>query len=282
MEKHYIRLDKYLQKYCPTLVSFISLSESKWEEITQRFAERMAFIEQKTSGGNTIEVETTLYDLILKSETGNIVTKSFLSLIENTFKDIISIVPSQHYSEIRKSTMSLLSAFDPQRSNYLNPLGEFRAILSILKNSNNILKEIERPLPNGKTIDYCFADPSTREEILVEVTNIHFKEGKIKTESDLILFLSGRISDKINDKLVDLDHSVYKKQVHLLPVVWCDFEDIYKYQSTFDNLESKFETLAFCIMGQTPLGDGSYTFGFSTVKNSIESYNNSKLIKSGA
>jgi hypothetical protein len=281
MEKHYIRLDKYLQKYCPTLVSFISLSESKWEEITQRFADRMSYIEQKTSGGKTLEVETTLYDVIIKAETGNIIHKSFLSLIDNTFKDIISIVPSQHHTEIRKSTMNLLSAFDAQRSNYLNPMGEFRVLISILKNSSNILKEIERPLPNGKTIDYYFADPVTGKEELIEVTNIHFKEGKIKTESDLVLFLSGRINDKIDDKLTNLDRSIYKNKFRILPVIWCNFKDIHKYQLAFDSLESKLGTLQFCIMGQTPLDDGSYTFGFSTVKRSIELYNNNKLIKSG-
>jgi hypothetical protein len=281
MKKHYARLDKHLRKYCPTLVSFILFSDSKWERISRRFGERMHSISKQTSDGNTFGAETTIYDLILQAETGNVIAKSFLSLIENIFKDITSVVPSQHYSEIRKSTMNLLSDFDPTRSGYLNPLGEFQALLSLLKNLNHKLKEIEFTLPNGKTVDYCFEAPSGK-EILIEVTNIHFKDGIIKNESDLISFLSGRIKNKLDDKLNGIDLPKLGKEFTILPVVWCDFEDVHKYQTAFEFVESQYEILPFCVMGQTPQEDGTYSFRFSTVKRLIESYHNVINYKSGA
>lgn len=276
-----MKLNYYLNKYCPTLVSFILLSDAEWEKITQRFDDRIKIHNEKIFTGKSVDAATTLYDLIARAEANNVIAMSFLTMIDNIFKDISNIVPVLHHPKIRRITMNMLSDFDEIRSGYLNPLGELQALLSILKNSNCKLKEIEYLLPNGKSADYYFETP-IEGELLVEVTNIHFKDGLIKNESDLITFLSGRVTKKLAEKITGVNLTELGKKFILLPVVWCDFEDIHKYQSAFDIVETEQKTLPFCVMGQSPLENGSYIFRFSTVKKLIESYHNEINYENGS
>lgn len=271
MPEDYIRLDKYLLKYCPTLVTFVSLSESRWDKLSRRFGQRMKVIGKAVSEEGTFGAEATLHDLVVQAEANNTIAKSFLSLIDGVFKDVLKFVPSQHHTRVRKAAMNLLSNFDTQTSAYLDPLGELKALVSLLKNSGYKLKKIEFTLPNGKSADYCLVHPSGR-EILIDVINIHFKGGKIRNETDLISFLSKRIQDKVEEKTKGIDFSKLGKKFMLLPVVWCDFKDIYEHAAAFDTVEAKYGTLSFCVMGQTPTEDGSYTFHFSTVMRLIEAY----------
>jgi hypothetical protein len=257
--------------YCPSLVSFVFLSKTQWDKIGSRFQQRVVTIERQVARNREIKAETTLHDLIILAQNGTAVAKSFLSLIDGLFKDMLNVVPKQYHSKIRQAARNLVSDFDSQRSGYLNPIGELLSLLSLLKNSSYKLRAIEFRLPNGKTADYCLANP-VGFEILIEVTNIHFQPGKIRDKSDLIVFLSGRIEDKLTDKTKGLDLSQLGREFTLLPVVWCDFEDIHTFSSAFETVEAKYQTLPFCIIGQTPMSDGTYTHRFSTVKNLIEAY----------
>lgn len=271
MPEDYIRLDKYLLKYCPALVNFVSLPERKWDALSRRFGQRMDKISIGVSEQGAFVAETTLHDLIVQAEADIAIAKNFLSFIDNVFKDVLKFVPTHHHAKLRQAARNLLSNFDIQRSAYLDPLGELEALLSLLKNSDYKLIEIEFKLSNGKSADYYLIHPSGH-KILIDVLNIHFKDDRIQNEVDLFSFLSKRIQDKLEVKTSGVDFMQLGKQFKLLPVVWCDFKDIHKYISVFDKVEARFGTLSFCVMGQTQIEDGSYTFHFSTVNRLIEAY----------
>jgi len=281
MPEDYIRLDKYLLKYCPVLVDFVSLPERKWDVLSRRFGQRMNKINIGVSEQGALVAETTLHDLIVQAEADIAIAKNFLLFIDNVFKDVLKFVPAHHHAKLRQAARNLLSNFDIQRSAYLDPLGELKALLSLLKNSDYKLIEIEFKLSNGKSADYYLIHPSGH-KILIDVLNIHFKDGRIRNEVDLLSFLSKRIQDKLGEKTSGVDFMQLGKQFKLLPVVWCDFKDVHEYTAAFDTVEANFGTLPFCVMGQTSMGDGSYTFHFSTVKRLIEAYQKQINYGSGA
>lgn len=268
-----MKLPDDLAKYCPTMVSFLSMTTDKWDKIKGRLKSRTQSISAEVNRFGEVKAGTTIYDLVQMAQYGDVKAASFLKLIDSLFEDVNDMISSEHYPRLRQTAINLVSDFDPHRSGYLNPIGELFSVLTLLKNSDYTLKQVEFPLPNGNTADYCLIHPNGV-EVLVEVVNIHFKKGMIRSDSDLYSFLSYRVAEKIAAKTDGIELSRLGRKFLLLPVVWCDFEDIHSYLSVFEKIETEHNTLSFCVVGQIPSEDGTTSLMFSTVSRLVQIYNN--------
>jgi len=262
-------LKDYLDKFCPTVVSMANLSNAEWQSISDRFDARMNRIVEALDTTTSIGVQTTIYDLVLLADSGQKEGISFLRFIERLSKDLIKDVPARFHVRLRNSFVNLVSNFDDARSGYLDPIGEFTALLSMVTESTLELKEIEATLPSGKKADFCFVDSKGDRLVWVEVLNIHFQEGKIRTDNDLLTFLSKRIEDKLQKKLHALGCEAPNRIFALLPVVWCELEDVQDRAEVILRVKQKYRTLPICLIAQTRSDSGEVGYRFTTMDHAL-------------
>lgn len=267
----YIELQSLVKECCPNLYEFVSLTQKKWDKINLRSSERLQFIEAQISLNGNFTYEANLFDILIQVRKGELVAKYFVQFIEKIIIELVSLVPHKFHTKLKKRAYDIIANFDKSRSCYRDTLGEFVAIISLLKNSTYTLKAIEDYLPNGKQSDYHLRNSITDEGYLIDVLNINFKDKKIKSNDDLSRFLAKRISDKFEDKLTGLQRDKIPIYFTLLPVIWCDLEDVKSYLSTFNEVQNKYNLLPFCTITQSMNEDGSYNFHFYTIDNTIKS-----------
>lgn len=258
-----------VDRYCPHLEAFVRWSPARWRRTQKRWGDR-TFLIARASAHGEITVETTLYDVIERANHGDSLHTSFLVFIDGLFADIQKLVPERHHPRIRHAARSLVSEFDETRSGYLNPIGELSALLLIVKHLPGWeLKEIEPDLGNGRHADFLFADTRGR-NVFVEVQNIHLDDEDTKSAQTLRTKLVGKLEIKNAYKTDLLQPAEDENKVRFFPVVWVNFDLVRPYLSIIQELEVRYETVSFAVMGQAPLPDGSYRFTFQSLQKSLE------------
>ncbi len=253
-------------KHCPSLFSLANLSTGEWDKIERRFVARTNHIDSTIKTASSITVGTTIYDVIKCAESGNKSHIAFLRFIEYLCEQILLTIPKVHHSRLRMSAINILSNFDRKRSFYLDPVGEFVALLNILKGSAFRLTEVETALPSGKKADFAILRASSQTILQIEVLNIHFGDGKIHNEDDLYIFLSKRIEDKLMSKIGKLHLEKGDSNFALLPVAWCDLDEVQHFPATFIRVEKQYPSLPICILAQQhSLEEDNYNYLFATV-----------------
>ena len=257
---------EYILKYCPSLLLLANLSEVEWEKINARFIERVKHINTTVETNDSITVATTIYEVILRAETGDKPEIAFLAFIEYLCKQILLTVDKIHHPRLRKSAINIVSNFDLERSFYLDPIGEFAALINITQSPSIQLREVELSLPSGKRADFEVFIAKSQKILQIEVLNIHFVDGKIKSEGDLQTFLSKRIEDKLMSKIGTLTINEENKNFALLPVAWCSLYEVIHFPTAFSQVEKLYPLLPFCIVAQQHYyTEERYNYLFATV-----------------
>jgi len=262
----YIQIQDFIKANCPNLYKFTALPQTKWDNINLRMDRRLKYLESQIEKYGSVDAETSLFDIIIQSkEELNQVAKDYLNFIESLIKDINNLVPHNFHKKLKKRAYDLIANFDNIRSYYRDPIGEFIALITIIRNSDYQIDSIEYKMPNGKQADFKLNNQKTK--ILVDVLNINFKDGLIKSADDLNSFLSKRISDKISDKISGLTFNEIKHPFCVLPVIWCDLNEIKNFNHVFERVQQKYSTLPFCSIAQFSDENKKYGFYFSTINN---------------
>lgn len=269
-------LQKYLNRYCPTLVSLSNLSDGEWRRISDRFARRWDSVGQKIDCRSSIDFESTIYDVVMQAESGQAESIAFLGFIEILCQDLKKHISQTHFSKLGQSINNLLSNFDVERSCYLDPIGELAVLLTIITESQLQLSDIESELPTGRRADFCFTNKEGGGIVYVEVLNIHFQDRKIQSELDLTSFLSKRLEDKLSHKLNGQKIVERDRIFTLLPVVWCNLEDVNKYVNVFELIKDKYQTLSICALVQARTCSNEVGYRFMTIKDALKIYNGHK------
>jgi len=102
---------------------------------------------------------------------------------------------------------------------YLNPYGEIISLLSLVQKTDYRLEQIEKEIPNRKSMDFLFVHTKDKSKIFVEILNIHPKDN-YQNVNELKAELYSKISKKIERETANLDFENYSFPIVYLPVVW--------------------------------------------------------------
>jgi len=262
----------FLNGSCPFLTKLIGPDFKNWQSINHRYKQRIEHINRELTLQPSITIETTIYDLIVMANEGDLIASKYLKYINHLFQTIHKKIPTYLEKKFIKSIEPLLLNFDERSSKYQNVIGEYSALLKILSldEINYDLINIEYPLTNGKFADFNIKETTSGNNLLIEIYNIHVKERMIKSEEELETFLIGRIQSKVNDKLKGLDNNLIKSKFVVLPILWCNLGEMKLYETFFEKFGDRNRGINCFAFGQTRDEDGEINFIFDSMKNLLK------------
>ena len=254
-----------LTNYIPELTKFIGDEKFPWDEIENKYNSRNENL-FNNKHVDSILLEASIFDQIISLKKGNSAFEGMVDYYNKLFYQLNLLLNLEEKILVFKIIKNLLISFD---SKYLNYLGEL-SVLYRLKNTGNFtIIEIEKTLPNGKSIDFDLMILNPKMRVLLEVTNIHLNPKKVEQDKKKIgVFIDGRLNRKMKDKKKNL---IEEWNIHLIPVIWGEFKHIeiyhkyYKANST--DVPLSYEPLAFLTLFDKK---GNYFPKFGSVKTLFE------------
>jgi hypothetical protein len=276
---------KTIKTFVPDLISLAKIEDSEIEEALIRYKNRI--LSYKKTEEIIIEPHC-LFDLILSAKNSDAKSFYFLKFINDQARELFEKVDSTFHKEIRSTLKKIVFSFDTDvtlhnNPSYLNFLGEIAGLNHILNNVKNRfdLKEIEKKLPNGKSVDFVFYDNDSNEFLYVDFVSIHsINVKKLSCFQDLITFLELKFDDKLSQKTINLNGSFKIKiddleiNFTILPIIWTEISDLLPFQEAFKVIDEKYANVFSCF-SLLPLEsiDKSLEYCFTTVSNIIEIWN---------
>jgi hypothetical protein len=227
-EKTY-RAFNLLMKYFPNTLSLIdkkydfSILDKKYEEILESHALN-----------KNLPRETNIVDVTIFCEQNNPFHLEMAKFLEGLVKEAINIVGEKHIKRLSNNFQGKFTNFSSW--NYLNPFGEIISLMTLLRNDNYKLMEIEHEIPNRKSIDFLFSTTDNK-NIAVEIINIHPKEN-YKDIVELENHIIGKLMSKIEKESKSIDFDSLQFTWAYLPVLWStNLEGLIKYKEFFERFE---------------------------------------------
>lgn len=219
------RVKSNIAYYLPALIKIIGESDFDWPYIDTLFSKKLNEREKKANGDKTIEIEATIYDIIIEVKKGNKQAHRLLDFLQKLMEELSINLNDKEQKLIKKNLRDFLTTFD---KGYLNFVGEIAVLNNLIKSGTYRLESVETQLLSNKKIDFKLKTISNDKHILVEVVNIHLNSERIKNEETQIQkFFTHRLTGKIESKesgTVDF---------FLIPVLWGAAEDIKIYSDYF-------------------------------------------------
>lgn len=232
-----------LSIYLPKVIEFIGEEEFPWDQIENRF-DKLIDRRFSQAKGDSIIVETSIFDQIISIKKGDNAYNGLMDYYNKLFHQLNLLLNKEEKKLMFNTIRSLLISFDLK---YLNYLGELSVLYKLKKSNKFSLLDVEKVLPNGKSIDFDLMIENSNMRVLIEVLNIQVNPQKVENDSDKIeIFINGRITNKLADKKKNLDEDW---NVHLVPVIWAGHEELEIYHQYFRNnaldIPLSYEPLAF-------------------------------------
>ena len=193
------------------------------------------------ANNNYLKVETSLYSIIsgvIQKEVSAYVKYDF---IRTVLKRLITNLPVEQRTLIRKNVYDMLTAFDKDYRNYF---GELAVVNQLLEDEYTLVGVEKDKICGGKTADFTIKkNGQTR---LVVVVNIHFYE----PTGDSVQFINKKVSDKLNEKT---NGSEEYEEFTLVPVLWAFPKELFEYHQQYnagnvqmpENVHEPFAYLSF-------------------------------------
>ena len=232
-QKNMVRLN--LQAYFPELLKLAEGLNISWEKIDKMFTRKIED-RKRIANGKPISVQVNIYDVIVLVKKGDFSAVGMLDFLNKMVNELSGQLSVEEKRLIRSSIQGVLINFDRK---YLNFAGELAVLNNLLKSKTYRLKQVEAKLPNGKSLDFSLESLKSGSITHVEVMNIHLDEGRVSADEEAISkFLTGRITDKFNEKREGLKESV---DFFIVPVLWGNWESIKIYSDYFKKHKSPVE-----------------------------------------
>jgi hypothetical protein len=244
----------------PALFAFTDYPNFPWKKIDDLFA---AKLEQRSilANGNTITVETTIFDIIIAAKKKDESAIGFVCYINKLFRDLSLLLTEEEKLLVHRNVKSMLTTLDTRFYNYV---GEIGILYNLLSTGHYRLLRIEEELPNRKNIDFTLQNTRTSTPVLVEVLNIRLDGNRVDPDPEAIKkFLTTRCETKIADKNKHLTEPI---DFSLVPVLWGASADVKVYSEFFQNhqLTIKETSEPFAWM-QFVYGNNEYGHNFTRV-----------------
>ena len=223
-----MNLVKYnLGIYIPELIDFIGEENFPWDDVEKKFDRKIQERVSETKG-ETITIEASIFDQIILLKKGDSDYHGLMDFYNKLFHQLKSLLNKKEKRLILKIIKNLLISFD---SKYLNYLGELSVLYQLKRTNNFTLLEVEKVLPNGKSIDFDLMIRGPEMRVLIEVLNIQINPLKVENDANSIkTFINGRLGQKVADKKVNLMEDC---NVHFVPVIWGGHEQLEIYHEYF-------------------------------------------------
>jgi hypothetical protein len=223
-----MNLVKYnLSNYIPELIDFIGEEKFPWDAVEKKFDRK---IDQRVSeiNGDSIVIEASIFDQIISIKKGHSDYIGMIDFYNKLFYQLKLLLNQEEKKLIFNTIKNLLVSFD---SKYLNYLGELSIIYQLKRTNNFILLEVEKVLPNGKSIDFDMMIQDPKMRVLIEVMNIQINPKKVENDANSIrTFINSRLEEKITNKKKNL---IDDWNIHLVPIIWGGHEQLEIYYEYF-------------------------------------------------
>jgi hypothetical protein len=286
MEEEVEIFEKYLKKYIPITFVFSGIKRKDLKNIVKRYTTRH---ENLLNIENTEEVDYLphcIFDLLVLAENDNSQIKKyeqFLRHIDNIIKHLIGIVDMSLHTKLKNSIKQMITSVDEEigcNYQYLNFYGEILGLYFFLTKSNDFkLIDIERQLPNGKSVDFVFKHIEDHIPLYVDFISFHnIKPELLETDEDFISFFEKRFNDKIEAKSKDLEYDKHflviegvKIPFLILPIIWGDMKDFIDKKDAIEKLDLKYLNVSnlSSLMVQES-SDKILYYDFTTISNILK------------
>lgn len=255
---------KLLKIYTPSLYRCAIRSNKAQSAVIAKYEERQQTISNSLKEKGVFDAMACIYDLLLNATKNIPYSKEYLQFIDATVKQAMESVSESESPQLESLVIKMITSVGTERSEYKNHFAEIAVLSKLIASGFFKLVSIEKPLPNGKTIDFEISIEGKNH--LLEVYNIDFDREKLKNSNDLIKFLEFRLQKKINDKLKGIDISTLR--CLFVPVLWGDIVSLAEYTEAFDYFKPLKFISPFMIIGQyTHQIDGRVVFDFGSIDN---------------
>src|ERR1035437_44450 len=216
-----------LSFYLPSIFTIIDENDLDWTNIDSLFKKKIEKRIQECKG-ETIIVETTIYDLIIEVKKKNSQALRLLDFINKLFYELSGNLDTLEKQLVKNNIRNILINFDMR---YLNFIGEIAVLNSLMKTKKYSLEGIETKLSNNKSIDFKLKQYSDNSYILIEIVNIHLNSDRIeKSNVKIDKFLTERLEQKVKNKKQGLFEDI---NFYLIPVLWGNSDDLKIYSDYF-------------------------------------------------
>jgi len=198
-------LDEYLNKYIPIAYKFSGINKKDLRKKTQIYNRRLNNILSINNPEKVYYEPHCIFDLLLLSENNNIDNKwykEFLYHIDKIVKRLKNKVDISHHkvlkNTIKQIILSLKEQIDNQKQ-YLDFFGEIFGLDFFLSQDDKFkLIDIEKKLPNGKSVDFVFKHDDDFLPLYIDFFSIHnINPNKLNTEMEFVKFFEDRFNKKI-------------------------------------------------------------------------------------
>jgi hypothetical protein len=261
MEKTY-RVQNLVLKFTPAIIKLFGFSYN-WAKEDAKFDERIGIRENYLKRNNTDRLVTkqTFIDLLVSAESNDQSAIGFLNFVNDLVEETLSLVPEAK-NKIKDNFDGKLTS--TQDWNYLNPIGEIACLKKLISSGTYRLKSIECAFPNGKTKDYLFENINSKNDIMIEVLNIHPKTEFDTPDDKIIDDIIAKLRSKIISETLGIDPQTLKVPLIFMPVVW---------NISVECLERNMEFFSsFSVAGGRQLGVPYDIVGFSTLLKKNNSF----------
>ncbi|WP_430933297.1 hypothetical protein [Saccharicrinis sp. 156] len=272
-----------LNKYIPEIYSLSEIKDSMLKKKINAVKERYNQL-IKIEVTNTNYRPHCIYDLLVLAENDpNPKNRyaSFLIHIETIVKEIKELIDSSLMPKVKDAIVQMMLAVDKKigtNFQYLNFYGELLGTHFILKKGFNLI-DIEKELPNGKTVDFVFNSKDDNTPLYMDFISYHnIDPSRYKTEEKFESFLRKKFEEKIIAKTVNLKSrdqflEIDNKEIPfmLLPIIWGD-PDVFL---TFRNLINRLDDSMLNVAPMATLliekdNHGNMHYSFTTLSNVLE------------
>jgi len=272
MKTSYIDFKQQLEYLCPNLILYYGPTDEKWNAIAEKYNKRVLSNAEKLKHQDPFQIQTTIYDLVIAVNEGNIAAKYFLKHIDKISKNLFDHIPDILHDSLKKSFLGIFENFGDTESKYLDKIGELAILEKIILNSELKLDKIEYKLQNNKSIDFSFTTEHNPDELLlVEVFNIHIKSEKLENIDNFKKFIENRIGNKLQNKLINVKPEK-NKSYSLIPLIWGDLADLIKFKSVFPELKKIKLIREIMTFLQLTDGNNFYSFELNSINIILEKY----------
>lgn len=121
------------------------------------------------------------------------------------------------YDIIKNMICTMDENIESKNEDFKNRINELFAFNCLLECEKYELIDMERKLPNGKSVDFVFKHRETSQEILIEVVTMQYINPSNQDNDDSMnSFLKNRIKEKYNEKICNLEEI---PNIRILPFI---------------------------------------------------------------
>lgn len=291
MEDILNKFDNYLKKHIPISYKFSGIGKAELRQKLKGYNVRFDNLIEISKTKNGQYLPHCIFDLLILAENDKTdgAYIRFLHHIDKTVDELKNSLDVSFHKRLRETTRQMIISFDEEiGSNYqfLNFYGELLGLNSFLSQNEKVkLIDIERKLPNGKSVDFVFKHEGDDIPLYVDFVSYHnIKPDLLESKEEFISFFENKFSQKLDSKTQNLK----TENIHLLidnqkipfiiqPIIWTEIDLFQEHLDAIQIMDEKYGNVArFASLLVQRNNEGKIFYNFTSVSNILERIINEK------